>query len=108
MQPTKPEEIVKQIEKLAENRKAHQLLFISEIRPIAAVKLRMAIDDFKKRYSDVKEIDLILSSPGGSGDDGYRIIRTLRKNFETVNIIVPFWAKSAATLISLGASISNG
>lgn len=46
----------------------------------------------------------IIQSPGGLADDAYRIIRTLRKNFETVNIIVPFWAKSASTLLSFGGT----
>jgi len=32
------------------------------------------------------------------------MLRALRATFKTVNIIVPFWAKSAATLVSLGAS----
>ncbi len=32
------------------------------------------------------------------------MIRTLRENFDEVNIIIPFWAKSAATLLALGGS----
>lgn len=69
----------------------------------STIKVKTDILTFSKS-NKVKEIDLIVSSPGGQADDAYRIIRTFRKNFETVNIIIPFWAKSAATLLSLGGS----
>lgn len=81
-----------------------QLVFFAGIFPHSMVILRNAILEFKKKNPDLKEVDFILNSPGGLADDSYRIIRTLRQNFETVNIIIPFWAKSAATLLSLGAT----
>ena len=85
-------------------RRIPQLLFISSVVPEATGLVRDVILDFKKLNPDIKEIDFIIQSSGGSPDDAYRIIRNLRKNFENVNIIVPFWAKSAATLLSLGGS----
>lgn len=81
-----------------------QLLFIESIQPKSAIELRQAIITFKSDNPNVEEIDFIINSPGGLADDAYRIIRTLRMNFKTVNIIIPFWAKSAATLLSLGGS----
>ena len=81
-----------------------QLVFFAGIFPNAVVLLRKEIRHFKKNNPEVKEVDFILHSPGGLADDAYRIIRTLRSNFETVNIIIPFWAKSAATLLSLGGT----
>lgn len=51
-----------------------------------------------------KEIDVIIHSSGGLADYAYRIIKRLRITFKAVNIIVPLWAKSAATLLSLGGS----
>jgi hypothetical protein len=81
-----------------------QFVFFDSIFPRQMIKVRKAIIEYKKLNPDTQEIDFILYSPGGLADDAYRIIRNLRKNFKTVNVIVPFWAKSAATLLSLGAN----
>lgn len=92
------------VEELGKLRKLPQLVFFSPIYPEFWEKLRGEISKYKKETPEVKEIDFILDSAGGSADDAYRIIRTLRNNFEKVNVVVPLWAKSAATLLSLGAS----
>ncbi len=94
------------ITELGNIRGVPQFLYFSGIDPESAIRLKEAIVDFKRKpeNSNVKEIDFVLNSGGGSPDDAYRMLRTLRKNFDIVNIIVPFWAKSAATLLSLGAS----
>lgn len=85
-------------------RKVPQFLFYSNINLEATIKIRKNILNFKRKKSNIDEIDFIINSPGGSANEAYKIIRTLRENFKTVNIIVPFWAKSAATLLSLGGS----
>lgn len=81
-----------------------QFLFADGISYSSSVKLREEIIKYKETDKSRDELDFILESPGGSADDAYKIIRTLRKNFTTVNIIIPFWAKSAATLLSLGGN----
>ena len=81
-----------------------QFLFVSGIHPLAMYLVRDAVTKYKRAYQSCEEIDFIIQSPGGSADDAYRIITTLRKHFSTVNIIIPFWAKSAATLLSLGGT----
>jgi len=97
-------QIFNSILKLKEIRKdVPQYLLKDGIHFGSTIKVKTDIINFKKT-NDAKEIDLIVSSPGGQADDAYRIIRTFRKNFEVVNIIIPFWAKSAATLLSLGGS----
>jgi hypothetical protein len=50
------------------------------------------------------EVDILLHSGGGSADDAYRLIRAFRNKYKIVNVIVPFWAKSAATLFAFGAN----
>lgn len=50
------------------------------------------------------EIDIILHSLGGNADDAYRLIRAFRTRYDVVNIIVPFWAKSAATIFAFGGT----
>jgi hypothetical protein len=93
--------IVRELYKL---RNIPQFIFIDHVHPLSTSKVRNEIITFKNENPSINEIDVIIESPGGSADDAYRIIRTLRKNFEKVNIIVPFWAKSAATLLALGAT----
>jgi hypothetical protein len=81
-----------------------QFVFFDNIFPGSMIAVRQSIMEYKKSKPNSNEIDFIVFSPGGLADDAYRIIRTLRKNFEHVNIIIPFWAKSAATLLSLGGT----
>lgn len=81
-----------------------QFLFNDAVFPLSTITVREKILEYKRNGGDCKELDFIINSPGGLADEAYKIIRTLRHNFETVNIIVPFWAKSAATLLSLGGS----
>lgn len=102
---SKKVKILDLIENLSETRNGiPQFLFAEAIHPNTMIEVRDEVLSFKKEFEDVNEIDFIINSPGGSPADAYRIIRTLRNNFETVNVIVPFWAKSAATLLSLGAN----
>lgn len=98
------EQIRKNILEAGKIRNVPQFLFVSVINDASRNKVRDEIIEFKEKNPTPNEIDFILESPGGSPADAYRIIRTLRNNFDTVNVIIPFWAKSAATLLSLGAS----
>src|SRR3972149_4773425 len=49
-------------------------------------------------------LDLFLHSPGGFLDSAYKIIRICKEYSNEFNIIVPLAAKSAATVICLGAN----
>lgn len=46
-------------------------------------------------------IDVILETPGGSGEVAEDIVKQLRKKYEHVGIIVPGYAKSAGTIIAM-------
>lgn len=55
-----------------------------------------------------KDVDLVVLSPGGSGEAGYRIGHsfqqwTKRKEL-SFRVLVPLYAKSAATILALGAN----
>ena len=50
-----------------------------------------------------KKLDVILETPGGSGEVAEDIIRLLRAQYPTVSIIVPGWAKSAGTIMVMAA-----
>lgn len=49
------------------------------------------------------KIELLIYSPGGHPEIAYQMMKFLRGRFKTVNVIVPLGAKSAATLMCLGA-----
>jgi hypothetical protein len=49
------------------------------------------------------KIELLIHSPGGHPDIAYRVMKLFRRRFKEVNVIIPLWAKSAATLMCLGA-----
>jgi hypothetical protein len=50
-----------------------------------------------------EELDLVIHSGGGWVHSAYQIVELLRLHTERLNACVPFWAKSAATLLSIGA-----
>lgn len=49
-------------------------------------------------------VDLILHSPGGSPEAAESIVAVLRSRFQTVRVLVPVMAKSAATMIALAGN----
>lgn len=52
----------------------------------------------------VKNLDLILQSNGGIADDAFKMCRLCRQHTEgKFSVLVPYRAKSAATLLALGA-----
>lgn len=52
---------------------------------------------------DERSLDLILHSPGGSASAAEQMVNYLRTQFDNIRVIVPLQAKSAATMIALGA-----
>jgi Serine dehydrogenase proteinase len=50
-----------------------------------------------------EELDLVIHSGGGLAHSAYQIVELLRLHTQRLNACVPFWAKSAATLLSIGA-----
>jgi ClpP class serine protease len=49
------------------------------------------------------EVDLIVTSPGGSAEATEAILKYLRTKFRSIRVIVPVAAMSAATMLALGA-----
>ena len=50
-------------------------------------------------------LDVILESDGGDADAAYKAVLALRSVTNDLRMLVPRWAKSAATLFSLGADV---
>jgi hypothetical protein len=63
-------------------------------------------DDFLDSVEDLpsEPVALVLHSPGGDAKSAYMIADVLRRRCGTFVAVVPRYAKSAATLLSLGAS----
>jgi ClpP class serine protease len=46
-------------------------------------------------------LDLIIETPGGSGEATEDIVRIIRSKYESLAVIVPGWAKSAGTILAM-------
>ena len=55
-----------------------------------------------RRMGEVDGLDVLLDSGGGDLDAAYKTLKIMQSYAKDTTIIVPFYAKSAATLIALG------
>jgi hypothetical protein len=62
-----------------------------------------SIIENRHRVGTGDRVELLIHSGGGHPDIAYRVMKFLRGRFKEVNVIVPLYAKSAATLLCLGA-----
>jgi len=60
-------------------------------------------NDLLSSTGHIKNLDVFLQSPGGIIDAAYKIVCLCREYCDNLAIIIPYRAKSAATLIALGA-----
>ncbi|MDR0416263.1 MAG: ATP-dependent Clp protease proteolytic subunit [Propionibacteriaceae bacterium] len=51
-----------------------------------------------------KDLHLLLSSPGGDGETALRMVRSMQQRCRELTVVVPDMAKSAATILCLGAN----
>lgn len=91
------EEIIKKIE---EKRNSKLFVFIchKSITGSVAYKLSKVL----RRLGDTEHLDIFLESGGGDLDSAYKILNMFRTHAKKTTVIVPFFAKSAASLIALG------
>lgn len=97
-----------------------QLCRISELREgrdvlVLAADLNKGQVPISINYSDLlpindqlanlsgKALDLIVESPGGSGEVVEDIVRLLRSRYKEIGAIIPGWAKSAASILAMAA-----
>jgi len=69
-----------------------------------AMALVDVIEMVKPSNAKIAKLDLFLHSPGGFIDAAYKIVRICKDYSNEFNVIVPIAAKSAATVICLGAN----
>ena len=65
--------------------------------------LEVAFRTCLKQFPKGKQIALLIDSPGGQAKQAYSIARILQRGCGGFEAIIPFYAKSAATLLVLGA-----
>lgn len=65
--------------------------------------IRRAIEDQVTAPADQVEIDIWLDSPGGDAHSAYKLALMLRAAASKVRVVVPDFAKSAATLLAIAA-----
>lgn len=96
-----PEKAIENIKALEQKRNSPVVLIhsLKALTRTQANQLAEAIQNMKP----VENIDVILNSLGGDIDAAYIIVNLLRSKTKKLTIIVPRFAKSAATLITLGA-----
>ncbi len=95
-----------------------QLRRISELRGgrdvlVFAADLKKAAPETSVNYADILPIndqlsnlsgdslDVILETPGGSGETAEDIVKLLHGKYQEVAVIVPGWAKSAGTIVAM-------
>jgi Serine dehydrogenase proteinase len=103
-QRAKRKELLEALEKKApEGTKcAYVSFFCSDVASLDSGDVP-AIGDILASVGDVDELNLIISGPGGDGTIAEKVIELCRAYCKTFRVIVPNRAKSAATLIALGA-----
>lgn len=61
------------------------------------------VNDLLSSIGHIEKLDLFLQSPGGIIDAAYKIVCLCREYCNNFGVLIPYRAKSAATLIALGA-----
>ena len=70
---------------------------------MAADAVREFIDQIDAIPADAKSVDVLVHSTGGDALAAWKLMSILRERFDTVGVLVPFMAFSAATIFALGA-----
>jgi hypothetical protein len=59
----------------------------------------------REQFRGIDRLEVLIHSPGGHANVAYQIARFLRGHCKQLNALVPIQAKSAATLLCLGADL---
>ena len=90
--------IIKQIEK---QRKSKLLVFYCH--KTISLPVSYQLSKILRRMGNMEDLDIMLESGGGDIDACYKILKLLKAYSKRTAVVVPHFAKSGATLISLGA-----
>lgn len=98
----------KMYEDMEKERKRPLIVYATSIRPnlsssMAGDSIPFIIEQVNAIDEKVKEIDFMIISNGGDPITALRINSILKERFDTINVLIPYVAYSAATIFSLGA-----
>jgi len=104
--PELESEILKLISEYNKLRNTYLFVYAAAIgKPIPAVVLEQAdfyvIRDLLTDKKNLKQVDMYIETPGGSGEAAEEIVKFLHNNFETVSFVISGEAKSAGTIMVL-------
>ncbi len=96
------------IEKIETHRNSVLICYLTSLRPNVAAQMaddqvRVFMDHLEKLTGKVKKLDIYLVSNGGSATVPWRLVSLFREFAESFNVIIPYRAYSAASLLALGA-----
>lgn len=93
---------------LEQKTKRHLIVYVSSFanHPAALVNDGDSeiIENILRAYGHIDNLDLLIHSPGGFAESAERIIQVIYTYCDNLRVIVPKQAKSAATMIAMGAS----
>lgn len=78
---------------------ANLIVVIDQITPTNITILEELLFD----CDPTRDLHLLLASPGGDGETALRMVRSMQARCRELTVIVPDQAKSAATILCLGA-----
>lgn len=84
---------------LANKRGRPVLCLLGNMEPESVRKVRSLAGELK----EFDTLSILLHSPGGDIEGAYRMVLALREYAEDIEVLVPRWAKSAATFFCLAA-----
>ena len=84
------------------------IVYVTSIRPnlgcnMASDAIPQVIQQIKEVPDECDSIDFLIISNGGDPITSLRIMSLLRERFNTITVLLPYVAYSAATILSLGA-----
>ena len=98
--PKIEQEMQSALQGLATKRRRPVLCFYGDMDPVSVQMIRRIAPQLKAS----NKLSVLLHSPGGYTEDAYRIVLTLREYAEDIEVLVPQWAKSAATFFFFAAN----
>lgn len=91
---------------IEESRRSRVITYICSDRPGGVAQIHedaiRSMCEHVRRLGHVPRLDLFLYSRGGSVDAPWPIVSLFREHCDTLGVLIPFRAHSAATLIALG------
>jgi len=104
--PDLSKERKRQLQRIADIRGRQVLVYAADLNAersptdIRFDDLQSVADQLTNLSGD--KLDLVLETPGGSGEVAEDIVDLIRENFREFAVIIPGWAKSAGTLVAMG------